>query len=154
MSRRVVVTGLGLTSPVGNEIDTFWSSLCSGKSGIGPVTLFDTTEYPCKIAGEVKDIDFSQYVDVKEVKRTDRAILLAIVAAKKALDNSALDMSSLDMERCGTIIGSGIGGLSTLETEHSKLVQRGPNRVSPFLIPMMIPDMSAGMVSILRFQGT
>ena len=154
MSRRVVVTGLGLTSPVGNEIDTFWSSLCSGKSGIGPVTLFDTTEYPCKIAGEVKDIDFSQYVDVKEVKRTDRAILLAIVAAKKALDNSALDMSSLDMERCGTIIGSGIGGLSTLETEHSKLVQRGPNRVSPFLIPMMIPDMSAGMVSISSgFKG-
>ncbi len=154
MSRRVVITGLGLTSPVGSEIDTFWNSLCSGKSGIDKVTLFDTTDYQCKIGAEVKDVDFSQYVDAKEAKRTDRAILLAMVAASKAIKDSGLDLNSVDLDRCGTIIGSGIGGLSTLETEHTKLVQRGPNRVSPFLIPMMIPDMSAGMVSISSgFKG-
>ncbi len=133
MSRRVVITGMGVTSPVGNDIDTFWSSLCSGKSGIDRITAFDTTEYPSKIAGEVKDIDFSNYVDVKEVKRTDRAILLGVVGAALAVKDSGLDLKTVDLERCGTIIGSGIGGLSTLEVEHSKLIERGPSRVSPFL---------------------
>lgn len=154
MSRRVVITGMGVTSPVGNDIDTFWSSLCSGKSGIDRITAFDTTEYPAKIAGEVKGIDFSNYVDVKEVKRTDRAILLGVVGAALAVKDSGLDLNSVDLERCGTIIGSGIGGLSTLEIEHSKLVERGPSRVSPFLIPMMIPDMAAGRASMeYGFKG-
>ena len=154
MSRRVVVTGIGVTSPVGNDIDTFWSSLCSGKSGIDLITSFDTTDYPCKIAAEVKDIDFNEYVDPKEVKRTDRAILLGIVAADKAVKNSGLDLDSIDLDRVGTVIGSGIGGLSTLEAEHTKLVQRGPGRVSPFLIPMMIPDMSSGRISMsYGFKG-
>ena len=148
MSRRVVITGMGVTSPVGNDIDTFWSSLCSGKSGIDRITAFDTTDYPAKIAGEVKDIDFSNYVDVKEVKRTDRAILLGVVGAALAVKDSGMDLKSVDLERCGTIIGSGIGGLSTLEVEHSKLIERGPSRVSPFLIPMMIPDMAAGRASM------
>lgn len=154
MSRRVVVTGMGVTSPVGNDVDTFWSSLCSGKSGIDRITAFDTTDYPAKIAGEIKDIDFSKYVDLKEVKRTDRAILLGIVAAELAIRDSGLDLKSIDLERCGTIIGSGIGGLSTLEVEHTKLVERGPSRVSPFLIPMMIPDMTAGRISMTTgFKG-
>ena len=154
MSRRVVITGMGVTSPVGNDLDTFWSSLCSGKSGIDRITAFDATEYPAKIAGEVKDIDFSQYVDAKEVKRTDRAILLGVVAAALAIKDSALDLKTVDLERCGTIIGSGIGGLSTLETEHTKLIERGPSRVSPFLIPMMIPDMTAGRASMEHgFKG-
>ena len=148
MSRRVVVTGMGLVSPVGNDIDTFWSSLCTGKSGIDRVTAFDTSDFDCKIGGEVKDVDFSQCFDPKEIKRTDRAILLAGVAADKAIKNSKLDLTSIDLERCGTIIGSGIGGLSTLECEHTKLIQRGPSRVSPFLIPHMIPDMAAGRASI------
>lgn len=154
MSRRVVVTGIGIVSPVGSDIDTFWSSLCAGKSGIDRVSAFDISDYPSKIAGEVKDIDFSQYVDPKEVKRTDRAILLGVVAAEKALKDSKLDLSAIDTTRCATIVGSGIGGLSTLETEHTKLIQRGPNRVSPFLIPMMIPDMPAGRISISTgFKG-
>lgn len=154
MSRRVVITGMGVVSPVGNDIDAFWNSLCSGKSGIDRITTFDTAEYPSKIAGEVKDLDFSKYVDLKEVKRTDRTILLAIVAADQAFKDSGLVQSSLDLERCGTIIGSGIGGLQTLEAEHTKLVERGPNRVSPFLIPMMISDMSAGRVSMgYGFKG-
>lgn len=154
MSRRVVITGMGVTSPVGNDVDTFWSSLCSGKSGIDRITAFDATDYPAKIAGEVKDIDFSNYVDVKEVKRTDRAILLGVVGAALAIKDSELDLKSVDLERCGTIIGSGVGGLSTLEIEHSKLVARGPSRVSPFLIPMMIPDMAAGRASMeYGFKG-
>lgn len=154
MSRRVVVTGLGVTSPVGNDIDSFWKSLCSGTCGIDKVTSFDISDYPTKIAGEVKDIDFSQYVDPKEVKRTDRVILLGLVAAQKAVKDSGLDLSSINLERCGVIVGSGIGGMATLENEHSKLIERGPGRVSPFLIPMMIPDMAAGRISMnYGFRG-
>src|SRR5512133_18577 len=154
MSRRVVVTGMGVTSPVGNDIDTFWSPICSGKSGIDRVTAFDTTEYPTKIAGEVKDIDFGNFVDAKEAKRTDRAILVGVAGAAMALKDSGLDLKSVDLERCGTVIGSGIGGLSTLEADHTKLVQRGPSRVSPFMIPMMIPDMAAGFASMQSgFKG-
>jgi 3-oxoacyl-[acyl-carrier-protein] synthase II len=154
MSKRVVVTGMGVTSPVGNDLDTFWNSLCTGKSGIDRITFFDTSDYPTKVAGELKNIDFSKYVDLKEVKRTDRAILVGIVAAQMAIEDSGLDLNSVDLERCGTIIGSGIGGLTTLEAEHTKLMQRGPSRVSPFLIPMMIPDMAAGMISMSTgFKG-
>ncbi|NLE02923.1 MAG: beta-ketoacyl-[acyl-carrier-protein] synthase II, partial [Fibrobacter sp.] len=154
MSRRVVVTGLGVTSPVGNDVNAFWSSLCEGKSGIDKITHFDTTDYPCKIAAEIKDLDFSQYVDLKEVKRTDRVILLGMVAAELAVKDSGLDLSSVNLDRVATVVGSGIGGLSTLETEHSKLVERGPGRVSPFLIPMMIPDMAAGRISMqYGFKG-
>jgi len=154
MSRRVVVTGLGVTSPVGNDVSTFWSALCEGKSGIDKITHFDTADYPCKIAAEVKDVYFSQYVDSKEVKRTDRVILLGMVAAEMAVKDSGLDLSSVNLDRCATIVGSGIGGLSTLETEHSKLIERGPGRVSPFLIPMMIPDMPAGRISMqYGFKG-
>jgi beta-ketoacyl-acyl-carrier-protein synthase II len=148
MSRRVVITGLGVVSPVGNNVETFWNALCTGTSGIGPITAFDTADYPSKIAGEVRDVDFGQFVDAKEVRRTDRAILLAMVAAHEAVKQAGFDSSPDDAERIGTIIGSGIGGLSTLEAEHTKLIQRGPSRVSPFLIPMMIPDMPAGRVSM------
>jgi 3-oxoacyl-[acyl-carrier-protein] synthase II len=148
MSQRIVVTGLGTVSPVGNDVETFWNSLISGVSGIDRITGFDISNYAVQIGGEVKDIDFGQYVDPKEVKRTDRFILLAIAAADQALRDSGLDLSSVDLNRCGTIIGSGIGGLATLEAEHTKLMNRGPSRVSPFLIPMMISDMASGMVSI------
>jgi 3-oxoacyl-[acyl-carrier-protein] synthase II len=154
MSRRVVITGLGVVSPVGNSVDAFWKALCAGQSGIGPITSFDTTEYPCKIAGEVRDVDFSQFVDAKEVRRTDRAILLGMVAAHEAVKQAGFDVPQADAEKIGTIIGSGIGGLSTLEAEHTKLIQRGPSRVSPFLIPMMIPDMPAGRISMeYGFKG-
>jgi 3-oxoacyl-[acyl-carrier-protein] synthase II len=148
MSRRVVITGLGVVSPVGNDVHSFWDSLCSGRSGISAIQSFDTTNYPSKIAGEIRDIDFSSVVEAKEVGRTDRSILLALVAAKQAISDSGLDLKNEDLSRIGVIIGSGIGGLKTLEAEHSKLIARGPSRVSPFLVPMMITDMPAGRVSI------
>ncbi len=154
MSRRVVITGMGVVSPVGNSVESFWDALCAGTSGIDTITAFDTTDYPSKIAGEVHDIDFGLYVDPKEVRRTDRAILLGMAAGCNAVKQSGLDSGNIDPERVGIIIGSGIGGLSTLEAEHSKLVERGPSRVSPFLIPMMIPDMTAGRLSITYgFKG-
>ncbi len=154
MTDRVVVTGLGVVSPVGNSIPSFWSSLQEGKCGIDDITIFDVSEFPSKIAGEVRDLDFSSYVDPKELRRTDRYILLAIVAADEAIKNSKLDLTSINLERCGTIIGSGVGGLWTLENEAEKLFKRGPKRVSPFLTPMMIPDMAAGIVSIKHgFKG-
>jgi 3-oxoacyl-[acyl-carrier-protein] synthase II len=148
MSKRVVVTGLGAVSPVGNDVKTFWDSLIAGKSGVGLITQFDTSNYPTKIAGEIKGLDFSGVVDQKEVNRTDRFILLAIYAANEALKDSGLNLATEDLTRIGTIIGSGVGGIRTLEAEHTKLVTRGPSRVSPFLIPMMIADMASGRVSI------
>jgi 3-oxoacyl-[acyl-carrier-protein] synthase II len=154
MSKRVVVTGLGVVSPVGNTVPSFWSALCAGKSGIGPITSFDTTNFQSRIAGEVHDLDFSTLVDLKEVNRTDRFILFAIAATDMAIKDAKLDLAAEDLTRIGTIIGSGVGGLRTLENEHTKLITRGPGRVSPFLIPMMITDMAAGRVSIgYGFKG-
>ena len=148
MAKRIVVTGMGIVSPLGNTIESFWNSLKGGISGIGSVTQFDTTDYACKIAGEVKDIDFNRCCEPKEANRTDRSILFALYAAKEAVADAAIDFTKVDTTRCATVLGSGIGGLRFLEVEHEKLVTRGPNRVSPFLIPMMIPDMQAGRVSI------
>ena len=148
MSNRVVVTGLGVVSPVGNTVQSFWDSLVAGKSGLDRISLFDTSNYPSKIAGEVKSIDLSGIVEPKEVNRTDRFILFAVYAANAAIQDSGLSLASEDLTRIGSVIGSGIGGLKTLEGEHAKMLSRGPGRVSPFLIPMMIPDMAAGRVSI------
>ncbi|HMD69112.1 MAG TPA: beta-ketoacyl-ACP synthase II, partial [Chitinivibrionales bacterium] len=148
ISKRVVVTGLGTINPIGNTVETYWDSLCAGKSGLGPITTFDTTNYPSKIAGEVGDFDVGNLVDLKEVNRTDRFILFAMVASDQAIKDAGLDLGREDLTRIGTVIGSGVGGLRTMESEHSKLISRGPGRVSPFLIPMMITDMAAGRVSI------
>jgi 3-oxoacyl-[acyl-carrier-protein] synthase II len=148
MSKRVVITGIGVVSPIGNDAESFWRALCAGKSGIDRVTAFDTSDYPTKIAGEVKGLDFNQYMDAKEVKRNDRAILLGLAASHMAVADSGLDLGSEDLERIGVIVGSGVGGLMTMETEHKKLLERGPGRVSPFLIPMMITDMPAGRISM------
>ncbi len=148
MSKRVVITGLGVVTPVGNDVPSFWESLCAGKSGISPIQSFDTTNFPSKIAGEIRNIDFSTIIGPKEINRTDRIILFALFAADQAIKDSGLNLSHEDLTRIGTIIGSGIGGLKTLESEHAKLLSRGPSRVSPFLVPMMIADMPAGRVSI------
>jgi len=143
-----------VVSPVGKDVNTFWDSLCSGKSGISRIESFDTANYPAKIAGEIKDIDFSGIVEPKEINRTDRNILFALFAAEQVIRDSGLDLNTEDLARIGTIIGSGIGGLKTLEIEHAKLLSRGPGRVSPFLVPMMITDMAAGRVSIkYGFKG-
>jgi len=148
MDRRVVVTGLGVISPIGNTVEDFWTSLKEGKSGISKIERFDASEYTTQIAGEVKDFDCSQYLGRKDAKRMDRFTQFAVCAAGQALDDSGLDVDTLDMTRFGTILGSGIGGIETLEEQHQRLLEKGPNRVSPFLIPMMISNMVSGHVSM------
>lgn len=149
MKNRVVVTGYGVVSPVGNNVDTFWESLITGKSGVGLITAFDTTEYPVKIGAEVKNFNPEDYMDKKEVKRTDRFVQFAIAAAKMAVENSGLEITDENRNRVGVYIGSGIGGLGTLEEQHRILMEKGPRRVSPFFIPMMIANMASGQVSIV-----
>jgi 3-oxoacyl-[acyl-carrier-protein] synthase II len=155
MSKRVVITGMGTVNPIGNSVSEYWTSLKSGKSGIGAITSFDASDYPTRIAGHVNNLDFSRYVDPKEVNRTDRYILLALAATDEAVNQAGLSQnSSVDPERCGIIVASGIGGIRTFEDETEKLLTRGPKRVSPFLVPMMITDMAAGMISIkYGFKG-
>jgi 3-oxoacyl-[acyl-carrier-protein] synthase II len=148
MKRRVVITGVGVISPVGNDADTFWNSLLEGKSGIGKITSFDVSDYPTQIAGEVKDFNPEDYMDKKEVRRTDRFVQFAMAAAKMAVADAKLEITPELAERVGVYIGSGIGGLATWEEQHSVLVEKGPRRVSPFFIPMMIGNMASGLVSI------
>ncbi|MDN4592417.1 beta-ketoacyl-ACP synthase II [Polycladomyces subterraneus] len=149
MSRRVVISGLGVISPIGNDLSTFWNNLIAGKSGVGPVTQFDASDYPTRIAAEVKDFDPLDYMDRKEARRMDRFVQFAVAAARQALEHAGLDMNQVDPDRVGVYIGSGIGGLTTWEEQYQVLLNRGPNRVSPFFIPMMISNMAAGQVSII-----
>lgn len=146
---RVVVTGIGVISPIGNDKQTFWESLVAGKCGIGAVTRFDTTDYACKVAGEVKDFSIDGYMDPKEAKRNDRYARYAVVAAKKAMDDAGLKVGDVEPSRIGCIIGSGIGGMETIETQSQALFEKGPRRVSPFMIPALISNMAAGLVGIL-----
>ena len=145
---RVVVTGAGVLSPVGNNVEDSWKSLVAGVSGAGPITRFDVTNFETKFACEVKDFSFEGVLDRKEAKRMDRFVQFAVVAAHEAVRNAGLDLESLDRERIGVVIGSGIGGMETFENQHTALMEKGPGRVSPFFIPMMISDMAAGQVSI------
>jgi len=149
MKNRVVVTGYGVVSPVGNDVDTFWESLITGKSGVGLITAFDTTEYPVKIAAEVKNFNPADYMDRKEIKRTDRFVQFAIAASRMAIERAGLEINDENRNRVGVYIGSGIGGLTTLEEQHRILLEKGPRRVSPFFIPMMIANMASGQVSIV-----
>lgn len=148
MRRRVVITGMGVISPIGNTIEQFWHNLINGVSGIGRITSFDTTEYTTHIAGEVKDFDPEKYIDKKEAKRMDRFAQFAVAATKMALEQARLDIRDTNPERVGVYIGSGIGGLATFEENYKTLLEKGPRRVSPFLIPMMIANMGSGIVSI------
>lgn len=152
--RRVVVTGLGIVSPVGNEVSTAWSNLVAGRSGIGPVTRFDASAFTSRIAGEVKDFDVSAWVPVKEARHFDTFIHYGIAAAAQAVQDSGISASSMDPERIGVIIGSGIGGLPMIEDTHAELTARGARRVSPFFVPGSIINMVSGQVSIQHgFQG-
>ena len=146
--RRVVVTGVGLVSPLGDGTSVTWQGLLEGRSGVGPITRFDATEYPSRIAGEVPDFDPLKYIDKKELKKSDRFIQLALAAAEGAMDGSGLQIDEAVASRVGVIIGSGIGGLPLIERTHEKLVEKGPSRVSPFFIPGLIVNMAAGQVSI------
>ncbi len=148
-SRRVVITGLGAITPVGNTVEEFWGSVTAGKSGIDRITKFDPDKYTTQIGGEVRNFNPGEYgIDPKKAKRIDPFVKFSLAAAKEAVESSGLDMSKEDPYRCGAVIGSGIGGLQTIEKEDAKLNKRGPRRISPFLIPSMIIDMSCGEVAI------
>ena len=147
-TRRVVVTGLGALSPVGNTADEFWSSLLQGRSGVGPITKFDTEGYPTRIAGEVRNFDPLNFVDKKDARRLDPYLQYAVASSVLAVQDAALDTGKVDGARFGVLIGSGIGGISTLLESHRNLLEKGPDRVSPFFIPMIIANMASGLVSI------
>ncbi len=150
MTRRVVITGTGLLTAVGKDVQSSWASLLEGRSGIDTIRAFDPSDYPVRFAGEVSDFDPLEYIDRKEVRRTDRYAQLAIAASVQAMREAGLDeeRAGVDPERFGVIIGSGIGGIATFEEQHGRFVERGPSRVSPFFVPMFIADIAAGLVSI------
>lgn len=148
MSRRVVVTGLGAVTPIGNNVDDFWTSVKAGKIGFDHITKFDTTDYKCHIAAELKDFNPKDFMDRKAAKRMEPFSQYAVAAAKQAIDDSGLDIEKEDPYMVGCAIGSGIGSLQAMERETQKLYEKGPNRVNPLLVPLMICNMAAGNVSI------
>lgn len=148
MKRRVVVTGLGCITPVGIGKDKFWDSLINGVSGIDYITRFDTKDFNTKIAAEVKDFNAEDYIDKREVKKMDKFTQFAVAASQMAVQDAGLNIKEINTERFGVILGSGIGGMETLEDQSNKLLERGPRRVSPFFIPMMISNIASGQVSI------
>ncbi|MGY0577961.1 MAG: beta-ketoacyl-ACP synthase II [Paraglaciecola chathamensis] len=148
--RRVVVTGLGVLSPVGNDYTSTWQNIVEGKSGIGPITVFDASEYTTHFAGEVKDFNVEDYIAKKETKKMDKFIQFGIAAGKQALADSGLVITEKNASRVGVAIGSGIGGLSLIEENHTKLVNSGPKRISPFFVPATITNMISGFLSIME----
>ena len=145
---RVVITGMGAITPIGNDVNSFWDSLRQKRTGFGPITYFDTTDYKVKLAAEVKDFDAKQYMDPKAARRMERFSQFAVAAARQALEDSGLDMEREDPYRVGVCVSSGIGSLQAMEREHVKLLEKGPGRVNPLLVPLMISNMAAGNVSI------
>ncbi len=151
---RVVITGMGAVTPIGNDVPTFWQSLKDGKCGIGPITHVDVTDYKVKLAAEVKDFDISQYIEGREAKRMDKNCHFAIAAAQQAVDQAGLTPGTFNPYRTGVIYGSGIGGLYITEVEVEKLLKKGPGRVSPLAIPELIPNMAAAYISMrFGFKG-
>lgn len=150
--RRVVVTGLGTVSPIGSTIDRFWNSLLEGKSGVRRLTCFDPAHFTCKIGAEVRDFNPSAYLSPKDLKRMDRFVQFAVVSAKMAMEDAKIKLDKEDKNRIGVLVGSGIGGLHTVEAEHRQYItlgpEKGPGRISPFLIPMLIINMASGQISI------
>ncbi|WP_049628819.1 beta-ketoacyl-ACP synthase II [Bacillus sp. JFL15] len=146
--KRVVVTGLGALSPLGNDAETSWKNAISGVSGVGPITRVESDEYPAKVAAELKDFNIENYMDKKEARKMDRFTQYAVVAAKMAVEDAGLNITEEIAPRVGVWVGSGIGGLETLESQFEIFLTKGPRRVSPFFVPMMIPDMATGQISI------
>ena len=148
MKNRVVITGMGAVTPIGNDVNSFWDNIKKGTCGIDVIKSFDISDYKCKLAAEVKEFDASVAIDKREARKMDKYCQYAMVAADEAIKNSGLDLDAIDKERLAVVVGSGIGGLSTIEQEHVKLTEKGPNRVSPFLIPMIISNIAAGNIAI------
>ena len=146
--RRVVVTGLGAVTPIGNNVKDFWARIRQGKVGIGPITKFDTTDYKVKIAAEVKDFNAKEHMDPRSARRMDPFCQYAVVAAKEALEDAGIDMTKEDSFRAGVIVGSGIGSLPQVENNYEKILTKGPGKVNPLMVPMMISNMAAGNISI------
>ncbi|MGI8819382.1 MAG: beta-ketoacyl-ACP synthase II [Chthoniobacterales bacterium] len=147
--RRVVITGMGVITPVGNDVPTFWDNLKNGVSGIKPLDAFDATDFDCRIAGQVRNFEPKEFFkNPKDVRRTDRFAQLSMAAAKMAKEDSGIDLEKTNLERFGVIVSSGIGGLKTLEDQHSNLLNKGPGRLSPFTIPMLISNMGSGLISM------
>jgi len=146
--KRVVITGIGVVTPVGNNLGDFWGNLTGGISGVGPITHFDTTGYSTNFAAEVKNFNAADFIDRKEARRMDRFTQFAVAATGMAVENAKLDISKINRNRAGVILGSGVGGIETLEEQHKVLMERGPGRVSPVFIPMMISNMASGQVAI------
>ena len=146
--RRVVVTGLGAVTPIGNNVKDFWAGIRAGKVGIGPITKFDTTDYKVKIAAEVKDFNAKDHMDPRSARRMDPFCQYAVTAAKEALEDSGIDMEKEDSFRVGVIVGSGIGSLPQVENNYEKIITKGPGKVNPLMVPMMISNMAAGNISI------
>ena len=147
-SRRVVVTGLGVVTSIGHDVEAFWSSLLAGRCGIQRVSLFDPGEFACQIGAEVRDWDAAQHMDPKEARRNDRYTHFGFVAAKQAVKDAGLDFAREDGDRVGVMIGSGIGGMYTFESQLKVLAERGPRKVSPFTIPSLIGNMCSGLLAI------
>jgi len=149
LKHRVVVTGMGIVTSLGSDLETFWSNLVAGKSGVSRIESFDVSEYPTQIAAEIKDFNPEDHIDRKEARRMDRFVQFAVAAGKMAVQDAGLELGvNVDPERVGVIVGSGIGGLGTWEEQHSILLEKGPKRVSPFFIPMMIANMASGQISM------
>ena len=148
LKRRVVITGLGLITPVGVGVETTWKAVCAGQSGIGRITRFDPSDYPCQIAGEVKGFDPEVYIEKKEIKKMDTFIHYAVAASQMVMDDSGLKVSDDNRERIGVIVGSGIGGLHAIEEWHKVLLEKGPRRVTPFFIPMTVINLASGQIAI------
>ncbi len=146
--KRVVITGLGAITPIGNTLEAYWDGLMSGRNGVGEITLFDSSAHGCHIAAEVKDFDPSPYLSAKDAKRMDRFSQFAVCASKQALADAKLEINELNAEQVGVLIGTGIGGLKVLEDQHEIYRTKGPDRCSPFMIPMMIANMAAGLTAI------
>ncbi|MBU3144477.1 beta-ketoacyl-ACP synthase II [Clostridium sp. CF012] len=148
MKNRVVITGMGAVTPIGNDVVNFWDNVKKGTCGIDVIKSFDISQFKCKLGAEVKDFDVTVALDKREARKMDKYCQYAMVAADEAIKNSGLDLNDIDSERLAVIVGSGIGGLGTIEQEHAKLMEKGPGRVSPFLIPMIIGNMAAGNIAI------
>lgn len=147
-SKRVVITGLGIISSLGSKLDIFWKNLLEGTSGIDNITYFDTTAFPTKFAGQVKDFNSQEFMEPKEMRKMDKFMHYAVGASKMAIDDSKLEINESNTERIGAVIGSGIGGMETLENQFRVLFEKGPGRISPFFIPMMISNMASGQIGI------
>ncbi|MBZ0184103.1 MAG: beta-ketoacyl-ACP synthase II [Melioribacteraceae bacterium] len=152
--RRVVVTGIGVLTPIGNNVNEFWQAMMEGKSGAGPITKFDTTDFTTKFGCEIKNYDPSNYIDKKSIRRMDPYTQYALITSIMAVEDSAMNLEEVDKERIGVVFGSGIGGMDTFEKQHREFIEGGAKRISPFFVPMMISDIAAGQISIhYGFKG-